>query len=386
MINVLAEVNHHLKLIEHNLAGVSDDDSYWVGRIRQNIRLDFPSFRAPEPDRLDDGEAYPPGYPSGRGPNIAFEREQVCLNALTSKRSELSEIANVIDTETDVGILAGTADYLKLFETVHGETNQLAVWSELNKSNYFPRGKAPLKMYRYIDLRSFLSYTLLPAINEKQNAWSQTKRKIFLNSLIKERNAPGDAWRELGKIWKNALRDIRLGKLDPKLTTRDGFPATIFIVGSSTPIHDSIDSGKNSKERVHNIVKRLALPGWEKPVDREWRLGLVCVELELERYDLYKPTTIDNLGRMGYFFLPGRPEENHGRTWILDESLSKNSQSELDGEMEWLLYLEDGVFCCDAKPKAQTDPLSDPDEIIEPKFSLVGLEFGDNHESYLLQE
>lgn len=363
------ELCNHLRLLSEKLAPISADDSYRVGRIWQNVRLDMPCIHDNTSKTFTDGDGYPLAYPADRGANVSGSREGKFANRVRSELPALKIIADRANSGHDNDVLTATADYFKQIETIWGDEEFLTTVDSCNGNNCAPVGSMPPQLSRYVDFRSFIAYTLLPNVDPVR--WTPDRVKVFLDQLALEKANPGKHWTELAKFWNDARKRIRNGTLTFSVPPRFSRGDVKFVGDGSAPIHRSSPAPERSPARIHHVVQHLALPGWEAPKHREKKLGMVALFARSDGFQAYRPTILDNFGAYSYFFLPGCNASACGATWKLTDDLTRNSSSDHTGIPEWTAIVQNSGIECAVRMGGG----------YQPAFELVGLEFGLKHAS-----
>ena len=334
-----------------------------------NTRLDMPCIHDNTRKAFNDGGCYPTSYPTDRGANVSNLREARFVGRI---QTELPALENIVDrarSGKDVEVFAATADYFKKIEDLWGNEEFLTTDDTCNDNNCAPRMSLPSELSRYIDFRSFVAHTLLP--NADPLRWTPDEIKEFLYQLSIEKAHPGKHWSELAAIWKDVRNRIRNGTLSFTLPPRYHRGDVKFVGDGSAPIHHTSPNPAGSPARIHHVVKSLALPGWEKPKEREKKLGMVALFTPNAGFRAYRPTILDNFGTYSYFFLPGCNSCAWGTTWNLTDDLSRNSKTDHGGVSEWTAIVQSPGINCVARTGGG----------LMPAFNLVGLEFGIEHAS-----
>lgn len=365
----ILELCGHLRLLSEKLAPISSDDSYRVGRLWQNLRLDMPCIQNNVSRKFADGEEYPFEYPLSRGANVSTSREKKFVRRIETDLPNLSKIVDRAKSGQDIDVLAATSDFFRRIELAWGDEEFLTTRDICNNNNCAPSGSVPILFSRYIDFRSFVAYALLP--NSNPTKWGLDQVKEFLDHLGAEKNRPGKYWKELASIWKDVSDKIKNGSLSFKIPPRFCRGDVKFVGDGSAPIHLSSLAPLKSPDRIHYVVKHLALPGWESPKHREKKLGMVALVTKSDGLQPYRPTILDNFGAYSYFFLPSMINSSSGMTWKLTDDLMRNSTSDHSGLAEWTAIVQKpGIDCAISVGGGH-----------QPAFDLVGLEFGLEHAS-----
>ena len=361
------ELCSHLRLLSEKLGPVSNDDSYRVGRIWQNIRLDMPCIQNPSTRTFTDGDNYPPTYPTNRGVNVSTKREVKFVGRIQSELPKLQSIADRARSGLDNDVLGAISDYFGKIIKIWADEPFFWTDDGCNGNNCASTTSLPPQLSRYVDFRSFVRYTLLPTADSVR--WTSHDADDFLHQLSLEKANPGKHWVELAAIWKDVRDRIRSGAISFALPSRYNRGDVKFVGDGSAPVHQSSSQPLGSSGRIHHVIKHLALPGWETQNERNKKLGMVALAVPNDTLRAYRPTILDNFGFYSYFFLPGCSLDKSGTTWKLTDDLQKNSETDHGGLPEWTAIVQNPGINCVAN--TATGP--------QPAFELVGLEFGIEH-------
>lgn len=363
----LLEVCHHLEVIADRLTGIHPGDSYRVGRICQNLRLDFPGFHDNAAGTFLDRKSYPVDYPLQRGANVPVPRQDLFVAKATGDLALLKQHASRAKNGSDQDVEEATADYFKQLEDLWAGDDFLTLCAPCNADNRTPLTEVPAKLCRYMDLRSFVAYSLLPNVDATK--WDRPAVSKLLRGLLDEQAAPGPAWLELSALWREARSRIRSGSLEFSVTPRFHRGDVKFVGDGGVPVHLASPHPIGSRESLHYVIQELALPTWEEQKDRERKFGLVAIEAPSTGWAIYRPTILDNIGYYSYFFLPGNRKKISGMTWKLTDCLRFNSTISHEGQVEWTIMVPPTGISCVSTVHGK----------LKPSFDLVGLEFGLEH-------
>jgi len=361
------EFCNHLRILSEQLKIVCNDDSYRVGRIWQNVRLDFPCIHNRTSRSFSDGGNYPASYPENRGANVSDTRESEFLTRIQNRLPALQDIANRALNGSGPAVLLATANYFNEIENLWGNDGALTIEDACNTNNCAPATSIPRPLLRYVDLKSFIAYTLLP--NFDATRWGPDEITNFLDQLQREKAHPGPAWTELASIWKTIRNRVRGGTLEFFLRSRHGRGDVRFIGDGNMPLHLTSGHPAGSPLRVRHVIQSLALPGWETEKEREKKLGMVVLTIPHGGFPTYRPTILDTMGLFSYFFLPGSNSSSSGTTWKLADDLCRNSETDYGGVSEWTAVVKNPGIPCVIKDSSGS----------KPAFDLVGIEFGLDH-------
>ncbi len=341
--------------------------SYRIDRIRQNLRLDLPGLRDGLADRFRDGEDYPGDYPIGCGPNVPEGRESIFLRKLGAHIDDLREIVRSIRIADEVTTLDRSAEYVSLVDELWGGEGYDTAAQICNRENATPR--LPDTLCRYMDLKTFLKFTLFNNLDETAD-WTLEDKEQFLMELSEEKPEPGKNWKRLSELWKLAKDRITRGNLEFNVLPKSYEREIKFFGQGQKPIHLTSPHHHASRETLHHVIRELALPGWEREGDREMKLGCVAFTVRSDGFLAYRPTMLDLFGSQSYFFLPGKRAASCGQTWRLTQCLCFNSPTDHGGHPEWaVVFPKKGIPC------VQVDALNRP----VPTYRIAGLAFGENH-------
>lgn len=293
-------------------------EEYRIERLRQNFRLDLPSWRT------SAGFAYPPDYPLQRGPHVHPHRELTLIATLIAPLlASPPKGALELWARFDIAAkqLGGPCDYA-------AASNRCNV-DESSKGSHF---------VKYVPFQSFSRYIPHAKVAPKAKWGEQLKTEQGLEEFRLR----------LRDFLQEARSDDMLIGVGP--SPKAGcVPNPMFIVrGDDAPhrrLPGNITAGSNEAARF--VISSMGLPGYETPADRRRAGGLLAITIPLYCIDVaYRPTILEAIREGGYFFLPAPTTGLRGKTWPLVKALDRNDPEAEDGVPEWISH-----SCCEFQKK-----------------------------------
>jgi hypothetical protein len=286
---------------------VEPPEEYRIERLRQNFRLDLPSWR-----EMNDF-TYPQNYPQDRGPNVPILRESRAL----------SEILNPILSSPPTDTPDLWRRLASLANRVGGACDYNSNANACNRDDTCSGGA----FLKYVPFQSFSRYLPCDGV---------PRGKKWGNELA----MPGrinDFKRKFEEFRHSAAPTELIGIA--RIPAQGELPNPMFLIRAEHAPHRNLPAGVTlgSSEAACYVIQKMALPGYEQPELRRFAGGIIAIEIpKNESLQPYRPTVLEAAKDGSYFFLPSPTNRKHGLTWPLVAGLDRNDFHSAEGLPEWI--------------------------------------------------